>query len=200
MSRDLLTSTMKAGRPVADVYRNLLTSMLAQLAQPRSASPCKIPEKECPPYCVCRIAWDAGRGEHLRAVVRVTNTGKHARTFSFVVAPFQGPSGDTGVSPQLTPDTAVLEPNQSQAVTLDLDVGENLQSGGTYTTEMKIRGLYEQCVQLSLQVHADQVAQCEVSQGEMPMHVHAHNWYDHFLCEEPGFEQVNRRDDLNPQG
>src|SRR5262245_1044559 len=51
---------------------------------------CDIPEKECPPRCVCKVNWKAARGERLSAVIKVTNRSNQARNFAFHAKPFTG--------------------------------------------------------------------------------------------------------------
>lgn len=192
LTRRTMTATMDAGRPLLDAYTDMLRAGLSA-AGGRRTSRCHISETECPPYCVCQINWEATRGEHLRATIHVTNTGNQARSFAFLADPFHGPSGDTGVVPSLNPSTATLKPNESVVVNAGLDVGEQFQPDGTYSTEVKIQGLYEQCVRLQLDVQAERVPHCEVRQGEIPTRIRAHHWYDHFQCEEPCFEPVRRK-------
>jgi hypothetical protein len=191
VSRQMMSSAFNTSRPLLQAYRDVLMAGLP-LLRPMRRDCCEVPETSCPPYCVCQMSWEATRGEHLQGTIRVTNTGKQARTFTFDADPFQGPSGDTGAKPTLAPATANLSPNQAVVVKIDLDVGEQFQPGSQYNTDVKIRGLYEQCVRLNLSVQPTTAAHCEVSQGEIPTRLRAHQWYHHFQCEEPCFEPVGK--------
>lgn len=196
VTKRTMSTAMDASGPLLDAYIGMLKVALPYACRTRFGR-CDIPETKCPPYCVCQINWEAARGEHLRATIRVTNTGKQTRLFTFQAASFQGPSGDTGVVPSLSPTTDTLDPNQSVVVQVGLDVGEQFQPGGSYSTEAKIQGLYEQCVQLKLHVRPEHTPHCEVQQGEIPTRIRAHHWYDHFQCEEPCFEPVRQQPSPN---
>lgn len=198
-SRQQLSSAILAARPLIDLYRPVFNAYMkmAQTALPymqmSAKDDCGVPETDCPPYCVCQMDFDTCRGAHGRATIRVTNTGKKAQLFTFDATAFQG-SSDTGVAPTLSPSSANLAPNQSVVVNVDFNVGEEFQAGGSYSSEVKVTGQYEQCVKLALKVKADPTAHCDVKQGEIPTRIHAHHWYDHFQCEEPCFEPARPRD------
>jgi hypothetical protein len=144
---------------------------------------CDIPEKDCPPRCVCKMNWKAARRERLNAVIKVTNRSKQARNFTFHAKPFTG-TGKELPGPTVTPATAVLQPGQSISVTAELTVTEPFQPGAVYESEVVITGSYEQCVCLTLCVDRETVCQCSVEQGDPPVRVRAHQWYDHFQCVE----------------
>jgi hypothetical protein len=189
VTRRALSGAVSSGGSLLDAYIGMLEAVIPSACRARGDR-CAIPETECPPYCVCQIDWEASRGEHLHATIRVTNVGKQSRLFVFQADPFQGSSGDTGVAPSLSPTTATLDPNQSVVVSADLDVGEQFQPSGSYSAEIKIRGAYEQCVQIQLLVRPEHKVHCEVQQGEIPTRIRAHHWYDHFQCEELCFEPI----------
>jgi hypothetical protein len=153
---------------------------------------CDIPEQECPPRCVCEIDWAACRGETLKATIRVTNTGSKPQNFSFQATPFQGP-GNPPDQIQLAPTNATLAPGGSTVVQATLTVSGAFQSGQQYTAEILIRGAYEQCVRVNLVVGCEAVCHCEVEQGDIPVRIRAHQWYDHFQCEEPCFPPAPTR-------
>jgi hypothetical protein len=63
---------------------------------------------------------------------------------------------------------------------------------GDYVAEVFITGSYEQCVELRLGVVPSQKCPpgkprcfCDVVQGDPPVRIRAHRWYDHFQCTEP---------------
>src|SRR5438105_1314561 len=144
---------------------------------------CDIPEKDCPPRCVSKMNWKAARGERLNAVIKVTNRSQQARKFTFHAKPFTG-EGKELPGPKVTPATAVLQPGESISVTAELTVTEPFQAGAVYESEVVITGSYEQCVCLTLCVDPETVCQCSVEQGDPPVRVRAHQWYDHFQCVE----------------
>jgi hypothetical protein len=147
---------------------------------------CEIPETECPPFCVCEIAWEGTRGEHVKATIGLTNTRTVPQVFTLTATTFHGPDGDTGAAAAVAPAAVPLQAGQSTTVTVSFTVPEQFTSGATYDAEVLITGLYEQCVMLSLRVRP--VPHCDVQQGEIPTRIRAHRWYEHFQCEELCFE------------
>lgn len=157
---------------------------------PRSDCGCTIPEADCPPRCVCEITWEATRGEKLRCTVRVTNTSAKARTFTIAATGFTGPAG-SAAGPDVSPQQLQLAGGGSGLVDAGFAVPDELQDG-EYVAEIVVRGAYEQCVCVLLHVTSKQKCppgnpscRCEVRQGDPPVRVRAHHWYDHFQCSEP---------------
>lgn len=216
-----LLSAIQGSRPLVDAYVAFLKSMttlpmttmpalgsaassLASMV-PRIASPissfssmtpgtttcCEIPETPCPPRCVCDIVWEAAVGEHTNATITLTNTAKKAQVFTLAATAFQGPSGDTSITVSISPSSVNLGPNQSATVALGLDVSDKFVAGDSYSAELTVAGQYEQCVRLQLDVLATLGHHCDLQQGDIPTHIRAHRWYDHFQCEEPCFEAAS---------
>ncbi|MGH7499351.1 MAG: hypothetical protein ACREL3_10925 [Gemmatimonadales bacterium] len=161
---------------------------LRSILQPRGM--CDIPETDCPPRCVCDIRWEATRGETLRCTIAVTNTSKVARTFQLSATPFMGADSKAAIA--LAPHTLQLAGGQSGVVAGTFTVPEEFPTGH-YEAEILIKGAYEQCVRVSLQVCREQHCTCRVFQGDPPVRIRAHRWYDHFQCEEP-CEPIGRHD------
>jgi hypothetical protein len=155
---------------------------------------CHIPETECPPRCVCHIRWEAAPGQKQQSTIRVTNTSRTVRNFTFSAGPFHG-AGNPGGTLSVTPATATLQPGQSIVVSATFTPTSAFQVGETYESEMLIRGGYEQCVCFSLAVVSEQHTHCEVEQADPPLHIKAHHWYDHFQCVEPCFPLHRREPD-----
>jgi hypothetical protein len=149
---------------------------------------CEIPETHCPPRCVCEIHWEAGAGEQLKSIIRVTNTSKKTRSFHFTATSFQGP-GDPQVPMTVSPATANLAPSQSTPVTVTFTPTGVFQPGQTYHGEVLIKGAYEQCVCFEFIALREGHVECEVEQGDPPIRIRKHDWYDHFQCAEPCFPQ-----------
>lgn len=216
-TQQMLTA-IQGSQPLVDAYLGMLRSMAAlpmnampaissavsslgaampstsSILRPGSCSCCcEIPETECPPRCVCRIHWNAARGEHVNATITLTNTAQDAQAFNIAATSFKGSEGDTGVKVSVTPATVTLNPNQSAAIAVDLDVIDKFESGKAYEAEITLTGKYEQCVQVCLTVRPAHSHHCEVRQGNIPTHIRAHRWYDHFQCEEPCFEPATSR-------
>jgi hypothetical protein len=154
---------------------------------------CEIPETACPPRCVCQIVWNAARGEHVKATITLTNTAKKTQLFTIAATPFQGPDGATAVTASIAPASVSLNANQSATIAVDLDVSNVFDVGSNYSAEVTLTGQYEQCVELRLCVRPTRTHHCDVRQGDIPTHIRAHRWYDHFQCEEPCFEPATPR-------
>jgi len=186
---ELLSKLPKLATRSIEQYVDLLQrgSSLMSAMLPKqllsTAGCCDIPQQDCPPHCVCEIAWQAAPGEPVQATIRVTNTSAQARSFSFKATPLRG-----GASPGtlgIAPASAYLSSGQSVTVTLATTVGNDARPGESYNAEVLIHGAYEQCVIVRLDVCSNQSAHCEVEQGDPPVRVRAHQWYHHFQCEEP---------------
>src|ERR1700731_388844 len=148
---------------------------------------CEIPEKECPPKCACNIHWSTAPGGQVTANITVTNAGSKARNFTFQGTQLSGP-GNPQESIQVTPASSFLERNQSIDLKATLNVGNDFQLGGKYTGEIHIEGASTQSVCITLNVGCpEQCGSCSVHQGDPPVRIRAHHWYDHFQCEEPCF-------------
>lgn len=149
-----------------------------------AADCCDIPEQACPPRCVCEIAWEASPGETVKASIRVRNTSAQSRNFTFSAAPLQGGGGSPGAL-SISPPARTLASGESVDVAISLVVNDKFQPGERYETEVLIRGAYEQCVIVRLDVCKTPTVRCEVDQGDPPVRIRAHQWYEHFQCTEP---------------
>lgn len=150
---------------------------------------CAVPEQDCPPRCVCEITWEAARGEKLRCTVRLVNTSASTRTFTVTSTGFTGPEGGFD-GPQVLPAQLQLDGGSTGLVDVSFLVGEKMPDG-EYVAEVVVRGAYEQCVTVLLTVTSRpcrpgcDTCRCEVRQGDPPVRVRAHHWYDHFQCTDP---------------
>lgn len=193
MGRDLLSLSMKASTDFIRGAAEILTRSPICLTVPGLEPACRIPETDCPPRCVCRIDWEAARGDHRRHTIRVTNTAETAIPFRLSATPFDGPDGAMDLL-TLEPDRLVLKPGESGSATASLQVPENMASG-RYRAEISVAGRYEQCIRVNLAIREARQSVCEVSQGEIPVRIRAHRWYHHFQCVEPCFRPVHREQD-----
>jgi len=199
----VLTASITSTRVILEQAASLLPG-LPRLPDLRRREMCAIPETECPARCVCEVSWEANPGETLGLTLRVSNTSKVARTFTLSATPFTG----AGASP----GTIALEPTS-----LSLPTGHSAVVDGTfavpkvdtgdYEAEIMVQGAYEQCVRVVLKVRRDKTCgadrcTCEVVQGDPPVRIRAHQWYDHFQCTEPCFGrgETNDRDPLDHHG
>jgi hypothetical protein len=157
---------------------------------------CAIPETECPPRCVCEVAWEGSPGEMPGLTVRVTNASKSARTFNLHATPFIGAGGSAGTM-TLAPQSLSLSAGASGAVNATFTI-PNVPEG-EYDAEIVVQGAYEQCVRVILKVQCAKTSGkerglCEVVQGDPPIRMRAHHWYDHFQCTEPCVQAGHRPD------
>jgi hypothetical protein len=186
LGRRVLDEAVRTWRPVTDAW---LAAMPRSLGLRRC---CEVPETECPPRCVGHLAFRTHPGEAASGTVTVTNTASHAQEFHFVAQPFRGPSGLTGVVPVVTPAAASLAPGGSVTLAVRLEPEGGLAAGAEYRSELAVRGAWEQCVCLSLEIEPRVAPHCEVHQGPIPRRVRAHHWYDHFQCEELCAEPIRQ--------
>jgi hypothetical protein len=169
-----------------------LFAVLPDLRLPRAQDACcEIPETDCPPRCVCEVRWQANPREATGMSVRVTNSSATARTYVLHATPFVGPDGSPGLI-SLEPATLALAPGQVGLVKATFTVPDIPE--GTFDAEIVVRGAYEQAVCVTLVVkcektvgHRDEI--CDVVQGDPPVRIRAHHWYDHFQCTEPCFDR-----------
>lgn len=158
------------------------------LAALRPRKVCEIPETECPPRCVCHVTWEACPGEIRVHHLRITNSSKRERDFAIKAIPFPDPAGPIHIQP----DSMTLGPGKTGEARAIYAVPDRLASG-TYETELLVAGAYEQCITVTLHVGGRQRCECHISQGEIPVRIRAHRWYDHFQCVEKCFEPVQLR-------
>jgi hypothetical protein len=153
---------------------------------------CEIPEKHCPPCCACDIEWECCPGESLKAVVRVTNSSAHhQRAFQFTQKPFVVNGSPAPLT--ISPAGATLAPGQTTVVTVEFTPTSAFEPGQSYKAELLITGAYEQCVCFTLTLRRHCHAECDVHQGDPPVHIRPHQWYDHFQCTEPCFPHEGER-------
>ncbi len=181
-----MDSSLKFIRGVMKIVRPAMSNVKT----PCLRAVCDIPETDCPPRCVCDINWDACRGEHRQHAIRVTNTSKEPIEFILRAKPFSALAGDANLI-VLQPDKLILKPGESGVSMASITMPENVSPGG-YDTEILVQGKYEQCVRVHLTINNADHCACEVAQGDIPVRIRAHHWYDHFQCVEPCFEAIHR--------
>lgn len=194
MSNEVVTQSQKIGQPVMEAYLNSLTTSLRNYDYAYQKS-CKIPETECPPHCACQLDWDACSAETVTATIDIHNTGKDTSQFVLSADSFSHPQDNSGISPSIKPSRFALAAGGHRQVTLTMKVPETMETNQVYRSEIKIAGRYEQFVCLSLRVRKKSRPNCRADHGEIPRRVVAHNWYDHFQCEELCFKPVIHRND-----
>lgn len=170
---------------------------MPDLVSLRPKDPCAIPETECPPRCVCEVTWEASAGETPGLTVRVTNSSKSTRTFQLHATPFAGPGGSPGTM-SVAPSSLTLQAGDAGIVSAKFTVPTVPE--GDYHAEIVVRGAYEQCVRVRLRVQCNKICgdehcTCDVVQGDPPVRIRAHHWYDHFQCTEPCFDTGRQHPD-----
>ncbi len=146
---------------------------------------CVIPESKCPDYCVGTLCWSGCTGDTLQHHLQVTNTGKEKRTFTLEADNFSC----TDKSVSIAPASKDLKPGDSLQAVISFKIPDEF-AGSIFTTHIKIKGKYEQCLILQLRVKPRQHCCTAVEQGEIPKRIKAHHWYHHFQCEEECFEAL----------
>jgi len=181
----LVASFLQTAAQLLGQSSELLVKNMRGFALPGFSGCCDIPETDCPPRCVCELHFEARPGDARTATVRVTNRSPQARNFSFFARPFQTASGPVPVT--VTPANSQLAPNASVVLKVSFTAASAFQLGQIYGAELLIHGAYEQCVCLTCEVPCERTEHCEVEQGDLPKRIRAHQWQDHFQCEEPCF-------------
>ena len=181
----LMAMSIDNARSLIQQVSNILPPM-PDVPSLRPRDMCAIPETECPPRCVCEVTWEASPGETPGLTVRVTNASKSARTFNLHATPFLGSGGSPGTM-TLSAQSLSLAAGSSGVFNATFTV-PNVPEG-EYEAEIVVRGAYEQCVSVRLNVKCEKTSgkergTCEVVQGEPPVRIRAHHWYDHFQCTE----------------
>jgi len=192
----LLLLSLDNFRTVIELAPQVLPQMPG-VASLRPKDPCAIPETDCPPRCVCDVVLEASPGETTTLTVRVTNSSKSTRTFNLHATPFAGPGGSPGTM-TLAPTQLTLQGGSAGIVNANYTV-PNVPEGD-YHAEIVINGAYEQCVRVRLRVQCkktcgDEHCMCDVVQGDPPVRIRAHHWYDHFQCTEPCFDSGRQQPD-----
>jgi len=160
---------------------------------------CFIPERNCPPRCACEVRWSARRGEHVSAILRIVNASNTTtRTFDLAAGGFVSAGQPvSGLNIELSSSSVTLRPERSALVeahcTVPVNIGE-----GRYEAEIDVNGSYEQFVHVVFEVvqkrpwhlldclrYDCKEQRCEIVQGDPPVRVRAHRWYDHFQCTSP---------------
>lgn len=191
-----LENSLQMLRQTSSVLPALSASVPALRLRPAADACCTIPEVDCPPRCVCQVRWEAAPGETPGLSVRVTNSSSTGRTFSLHATPFIGAGGSIG-SIALAPPTLSLGAGETGFVNATYTVPN--ADEGDYDAEVVIRGAFEQAVCITLDLRCAKTrgqerGVCTVVQGDPPVRIRAHHWYDHFQCSEPCVEHRQRID------
>ncbi len=146
---------------------------------------CEIPETSCPSPCVGEVIWQACSGDRLHHLLKIRNTGNDSRKFKLAAQTFSCSNAQLDIKPS----EKTLKPGEHFEAKLSFVVPDEL-AGGSYSSEVKILGRYEQVLCVHLCVHPRQACCTEVKQGEIPKRIKADHWYKHFQCEENCFEEI----------
>jgi hypothetical protein len=179
-------------------YQSMLPPQLSELSKSTSdtlvsmarSAMCEIPSTTCPPKCACDITWDASAGEIRKSTVKIKNTSKDTIQYSFVGKPFTNCGKTLDITPEVSPQSVVAAPGEVVSLVVGVSVGELFQSGSTYESEVLVRGKYERCVKIQLNVACACDDACSFDQGDIPYRVTPDSWYRHFQCSEPCFEAI----------
>lgn len=148
---------------------------------------CEIPETHCPHHCVCAIDWYGAVGDTLHHKIQITNTGKEKRNFELVPQVFSC----TDKIVTLAPNKKLLAPGESFQAEISFTIPEGF-AGSDYEAEILLKGAYEQCIKLYLEVKTHHEASCHIKQGEIPKVIKAHHWFNHFQCEKPCADALDK--------
>ena len=180
-----------------DLYRSAFDAYLRwwSVLLPGSGcapGPCTIPETQCPPRCECTLEWDTCEGKPVAGTLDIHNTGHGAAKFTLRAGAFRADCAATEVMPQLEPASFELAPGAHPVVRISVKVNGSFEPGREYQSTVTIAGRYEDCAQLRLRVHRVRTPCCVIDHGEIPRRIRAHNWFDHFQCEQLCFEPAGQ--------
>jgi hypothetical protein len=187
----LLSLSIHTSLKFMQAVLDIVTPAVSNMKMPSLSAVCDIPETACPPRCVCTIHWDACRGERRQHAIHVTNTSKRDVAFKLKATPLGGLDGGSDLI-VLQPEQLVLKAGESGLSMASITIPDNAPSG-EYHAEILVQGGYEQCVRVLLTVGDSNHCVCQVSQGDIPVRIRAHHWYDHFQCVEPCFEPIHTK-------
>ena len=178
---------------MAEWYRSAFEAYLRMwgAALPGSAAgfgPCEIPETSCPPRCDCTLEWETCEGKPVAGNIDVHNTGRTTAKFHLEGRAFRSSCSTTDVMPQLSPASFELAPGAHQAVKVSVTPDATFESERDYESTVTLTGRYVESIHLRVRVHAPDTPCCAIEHGEIPRRIRAHNWFDHFQCEQLCFE------------
>lgn len=152
----------KLGEALRDLARACLEGRAARPA-PHDAC-CGIPETGCPPRVVGVVKFSIGRGAEPEATIVVRNAARVPRQFAFSATELAGPSVGTAAL-SVSPASALLSPGESVVVHVKLHDSRALSPLQQYQAEVRLRGAYEQVVEVRCVVGRDAYDECVVVQG-----------------------------------
>lgn len=189
----LMTLSLNGASEFMKQSSSFFLSSLPKTGSCRGETCCEIPEKSCPPHCTREIEWEGSVGEVLRTMIKVVNTSDRTQAFSFTSTPFTSAAGPT-LPVRVTPSSANLTAGQSTTVVAEFEVTDAIALAGPLEdAEVLIQGAFVQRVCMKLHAHPIRVAHCTVEQGDPPVRIRAHQWWDHFQCTEPCVVEVKVR-------
>lgn len=193
------TETMMAGvrgvQPWLDAYSQFFT-----VAPPAArCGGCQIPETECPPYCACALNWTMAPGDTRAGHILIKNTSKEDISYTLAATPLESCERTTKTTPLLKPDSGRVAPGESLHVEVSLTADQSWRAGECYEAEIKIRGKYERCVCVRVEVVCAPEACCRIEMGEIPKRVRADDWTKHFQCTELCFEPIKPAQNQPPR-
>jgi hypothetical protein len=168
----------------------LVSSALPGLGTFRLRKMCEIPETQCPPKSLGKIDWHGCGGMTLTQTIRLTNTSANGQVFTLSTTPFVEPGGAVAQI-SLNPAHLELSGGAADFVKASMTIPDKFPVG-RYQTKILVIGAYEQYIDVELRVCSQQDRILEVAQGDIPVHIKAHRWYDHFQCVEPCFPPARK--------
>jgi hypothetical protein len=129
------------------------------------------------------LDWKIDRGVTPEGTITVHNAGTSSQSFHFDSNAVVGPGG-ASANVALSPDSLLLAAGQTGTVRVKLEGSSSLSPGQVYTSDVRVRGYYEQRIGLRCAIEPDASGHAEVEQGEAPTRRRAHRWHDHFQCTE----------------
>ncbi len=192
LNNEALRVSLRGLQPWFEAYSRFFTG-----AVEAARCGCEIPETTCPPRCACTLEWTVAPGDQRVGYFQLRNTADERVQYGFEASPFRSCRETLEQRPQVEPKGATLPAGGAQSMRVSFSTDETWRAGETYESEILVRGLYERCLCLRVQVSAEAEPCCRLEMGAIPQRIRADDWYRHFQCTEPCFQPVrpNPNDD-----
>jgi hypothetical protein len=130
------------------------------------------------------IVWEIERGVTPLAHLSLANESKERRVFQLSITPLVGVNAEAAEL-ALSATRIELEPRGHAVLRVQLKDTLALGPSQRYHAALLVDGGKAPRIPITCTIKPDPAAYVEVSQGDLPMRLRAHHWYDHFQCSLP---------------
>jgi hypothetical protein len=180
---DFLTQMVQNNLKMAgDAYSKMASPTYGAANQ----SDCCPPKKACPPRCLAEIVREACEGEVIVVPFSIKNKCGGTKTYRIGMRQLVDQHGNAApMQPSLNRDTVILEPGQSIAVLMTVNLMQGFEAGNTYSADIVIREAevnQNVCFKLNVRACGNGPEVCPLDEKEYLLHWQS--WQDHFYCEQ----------------